>query len=257
MFEELLFMGGFLLFSILVSYLLFKYIPSPLNKVVRALAIVGIVIHELCHVLMCLITNTSIEHIKLLERTETKYGSNKYEYNGRVKVNSQKRLTFLQALLISLAPLIFSFWLFFSLWELLLTTSLNLFLFFLVIFVMVSIVLAASPSAADLFCIPAAFKEDPRYSMYQIFLLILSIITVWSIIVINQFSFIHEIISYILIMVFYYIYKYSFIGIDKIWYVIFLKKRDPNQQKLKYRRFMRRRFKPTKPHKLGIREAPW
>ena len=216
MFEELLFIGGFLLFSILVSFLLFKYIPSPLNKVVKALAIVGIIIHELCHVFMCLITNAPIKSVNLLEKTE-KYRGNQLGYSGSVIMDSDKRLTFLQALLIGLAPLILSFWLFFYLWDLLLTVNLELYLFFFIIFVMFSIVLAASPSATDLLCIPSAFQENPMYSLYQIFLLILSIITVWYIIVINQFSFIHEIINYILIMVFYYTYKYSFIGIRKFY----------------------------------------
>ncbi len=222
MFEELIFMCGFLLFSILVSYLLFKYIPSPLNKVVRALAIIGIIIHEFCHVFMCLITNAPIKSINLLEKTE-KYRGNQLGYSGSVIMDGDKRLTFLQALLIGLAPLILSFWLFFYLWDLLLTVNLELYLFFLIIFVMFSIVLAASPSATDLHCIPSAFQENPKYSLYQIFLLILSIITVWYIIVINQFSFIHEIINYILIMVFYYVYKYSFTGIRKFYYAIYPK----------------------------------
>ncbi len=253
MFEELIFMGLFLLFSIVVSYLLFKYIPSPLDKLVKALAIIGIIIHELCHVVMCIVTHAPISHIKLLEKVETddREKVHKFNYRGRVVVGGKKSLTFLQALLIGLAPLLISFWIFFLLLDLLFTTDLHVALFFLFVFVMISIVLAAAPSSADLLTIPSAFQEDPKHSLYQIFLLFLSIITVWVLIISYQLLFFHEIITYFLIGVVYYAIKYCFIGINKLLHTeIHTKKRN-------YRALTRRRFKPMKPSKLGIEEPHW
>ncbi|KKM61226.1 hypothetical protein LCGC14_1533880 [marine sediment metagenome] len=46
MFEELPFIIGFLLFSIIVSYLMLKYITGPFKKIIVGLMVVGIVIHE-------------------------------------------------------------------------------------------------------------------------------------------------------------------------------------------------------------------
>lgn len=253
MFEELIFMGLFLLFSIGGSYLLFKYSPHPLDKVVRALAIIGIIIHELCHIVMCIVTHTPINHIKLLEKVETDDGEkvHKFNYRGRVVVGGKKSLTFLQALLISLSPLLISFWIFFFLLDLMLTANVDVVLFFLFFFIMVSIVLAAAPSSADLLTIPSAFQEDPRHSLYQIFLLFLSIITVCVLIILYQLSFFHEIITYILIAVVYYAFKYGFIGINKLLHLkIHSKKRN-------LKAFTRRRFKPMKPSKLGIEEPHW
>ena len=67
MFEEILFMIGFALFSLLVSHLLHKYTPEPVYNIVKFLAIIGILIHEACHILMCLITNVRIEEIRILQ----------------------------------------------------------------------------------------------------------------------------------------------------------------------------------------------
>jgi len=47
---------GFLLFPFLISYVPLTYTPDPLNKIVKALVIIGIVFHEVCHLLMCIIT---------------------------------------------------------------------------------------------------------------------------------------------------------------------------------------------------------
>ena len=217
MFEELIFMACFLIFSIMISYILIRYTPSPLNKLVLGLALIGIVIHELCHFLMCIITNAPIKSVKLLERIKF-YGEQgkKYGYRGSVTINTDKKLTFLQALFIGFAPLIFSFWLFFFLLELILTAVLEAYIVIIFMFIMVSIVLAASPSAADILNIPKAFQDNAKYSCYQILLLIISITSVWILCISYQVSFFHEIVNYLLIMVFYYGFKYGFKGINKI-----------------------------------------
>jgi len=259
MFEELIFMGGFLLFSMLVSYLLLNCLPSPINKIFRALALVGIVIHELCHLLMCVITNASVKNVKILERIRTEPGNDKFDYKfgGRVEIGGDKKLTFLQALLIGLAPLMISFWLFFFLWNLLLTSIGDIVVFFLVIFVMVSIVLSAAPSAADLACIPRAFQEDPRYSAYQIFLLIASIALVWTITVVYQLVFFHEIVTYVSIMIAYYGIKYALKGTSLIVHRIFSKNKSRGIQDSDCESYMRRSHKPLKPKKLGFKETRW
>lgn len=262
MFEELLIIIGFLLFSFLISYLLLTYTPEPLNKIVKALAIIGIIIHELCHIAMCIITNARIENINIIDRAENKekekigkYG--RYNYFGTIKISENKRLTFLQATLIALAPLFISFWLFFYLFDQLLNPQLNIFLFFLYAFIMISIALAAAPSLADILCIPRALKNDPYYSIYQIFLSALSIFLVWLLINIYQFSFFHEAMNYILIMIVYYVFKYGFRGINGIIYKISSRNRRSSSRSHHFKRYTRRRFKPTKPRKLGREEAHW
>ena len=210
MFEELPFIIGFLLFSIIVSYLLLKYISEPYKKIIVGLMVVGIVIHELFHILMCLITNTPVESVKLLEKIKTEEGPGykKYEFNGSVTIKKGKGTSFLQAVLVGVAPLFFSFWLFFFLLDKVIHPT-NEIIFVTYLFIIISIIFSAAPSSEDLRCIPQAFSENVGYSMYQIFLLIFSILLVWLIIPVLKQPYPHEIIIYLLIGTSYYVWKYG------------------------------------------------
>jgi len=236
MFEELLFMIGFAIASILISYLLLEHLPNPIDKVVKGLAIIGIVIHELCHILMCFITNTKIHGYSLIERVDELDGRRNINYGGRVTIDDT-RLTFLNALLIALAPLYLSFWLFYFLLEQLLYANVSELMFFIILFIMISIIIGASPSRTDLISIPRAFNRDPQYSLYQIFLLLLSGTTVWFIITMWNFYIVHDIIFYIATFFGYYTFKYGFKGIYLLW-----KPRGINNKNLN-----RKRLKPLKP----------
>jgi len=210
MFEELLFIIGFLLFSITVSYLLLKYIPEPFKKIIVGLMIVGIIIHESFHLLMCLITNTPVDRVKFLEKikTENGRGYKKYEFTGSVIIKREKEMTFLQAVLVGAAPLFFSFWIFFLLLDQVIH-PINEITFFISLFIVLSIMFSAAPSSIDLKCIPRAFNGNVKNSFYQILLLILSILLVWLIIPLLLQPNPHEIIVYLLIMLFYYLWKYG------------------------------------------------
>ena len=211
MFEEFPIIIGFLVFSIIVSYLLLEYIPRPFDKIIIGLMIIGIVIHELFHVLMCFITNTPVSNVKFLDKIKREENPEyiRYEFNGSVNIREGKKLTLLQAVLVALAPLLFSFWLCILLVDQVIHPR-NAVSFFLSFFIVLSIIFSAAPSSTDLKCIPNALKNDPQYSFHQILLLLLSIFCVWLIMLNLKQLFLHEIIVYILVMVFYYIWKYGF-----------------------------------------------
>lgn len=133
MFKELPFILGFIIISVIVSYILLTYTPEQLMIVIQAISIIGVIIHELYHIFMCLITNTRIEKITLVKKIKTKKYGRKYGYGGEVRVR-EPCVTLLQALLIGFAPLFLSFWLFFFLWEQISNPSIDigLFLFLLI-----------------------------------------------------------------------------------------------------------------------------
>ena len=214
MFEELIFMFGFVIISALSSYTLLRFAPEPLYTIIKFFAIIGIVIHELTHVLMCLISRTPIKHIVLVEKVN-RIGGRKGEFNygGKVLLDDISKITFLQALLVSLAPIYVSFWLFFLLLEQILLMKLDVLLFYLSIFIMVSIFLASAPSFADISMIPKTFMNNPTYSLYQTLLLGLSFGTIWLISTIYQIVYFHELIIYSMIFLTYYIIKYISRGI--------------------------------------------
>ncbi|NVM54284.1 MAG: hypothetical protein HWN66_11335 [Candidatus Helarchaeota archaeon] len=181
MFEGLLLIVGFLVFSIIISQLMLKYVPSPFDKLITVFMVVGIIIYEFFHLVMCFIANTPVSSVKFLEKFKTEGpGYKKYEFNGSLTIKKEEEISFLQAILVGLAPLLLSFWLFFFLLEQL-THLPNPILFLIYLFIMFSIVFSAAPSSQDLKCIHLAFSANPEYSAYQIFLLILSIFLVWLI----------------------------------------------------------------------------
>ena len=245
MFEELLFMIGFTIISISISYILLEYIPEPLNKLVKGLAIIGILIHELCHIVMCIMTNTKIHSVSLVQKVHEPDVKHHPGYGGRVTIGKSETLGFLQALLIALAPIYLSFWLFFFLLEQLLYTNLDVLVFFLIVFIMISIILGASPSIADLSSIPKAFSRDPTYSMYQIFLLVLSGVTIWLIMTIYNIYVIHELFYYVFIFVGYYGFKYGLRGLNEMYYSL-----SKSPKKSKSRSLTRRRLISRKPRKI-------
>lgn len=233
-------MVGFVIFSVLLSYFLLEYAPNPLNKIVRALAMGGIVIHELTHVLMCLITNTKIDSVNLLQKNKNLDEKSNLNHHGRVVIGEFSQLSFLQAVLIGLAPVYISFWLFFFLWDQIKNTNIDVTLFFIYLFLMVSIALSAAPSLADFVAIPKAFRTDPRYSFYQMFLLFLSATSVWLIATQYQITQYHEIITYCFISLTYFVFKYSFRGINSLYYHFLTK--NHSRTELKTRRITRRRM---------------
>jgi hypothetical protein len=246
MFEEIIFMVGFAVFSIIISYILLKYTPVPLDKLIRVLAALGIIIHELSHGLMCVLTNTRIKSMNLLVRSKegSRFG---LRYGGKIELKDYVKLTLLQALLIGFAPVYISFWLFFFLWEQLKNPNLDVFVFYIYLFVMVSLVLSAAPSFADLLAVFGAFHFDWRYSLYQIGLVLLSVGTVWLIITYYQIQVFHEIVTYISIFAGYHGFKTGAKGLKTI-YLHFLRKRRGlfSSRKTKTKSLTRRRVTPVK-----------
>jgi len=228
-----------MLFSVIISYLLLTYIPEPLDKIIQAISIIGVIIHELCHLLLCLLTNTKVKKVTLVKKIKDRREENKSRFGGEVTLNRRTRISFLQASIISFAPLYISFWLFFSIVELMIDPDINVVLFYIYLFILISITLAAAPSFVDLGTIPKAFHDNPSYSLYQIFLLVLSIFSVWMISFVYKIQFIHEILVYVLIFLSYYAFKYVFKEINYITITMYKVSRT-----FKYKRFKRRRYKP-------------
>jgi hypothetical protein len=220
MLEEILIMVGFALFSVIVSYLLLKFTSYYGGVIFQVLAIPGIIIHEMCHMLMCLITGTHIESVAFTAfRRSKRFKDSRYMFGGHVEVDDQ-HTSFLQALLVGLAPMYIMFWIFFLLLDQFLNADLPYVQWLLYGALMISIVLAAAPSLADLVAIFSSFTFDLRHSLYQVFLLLLSIGTAMLVIEMNHWVIPHEIICYLLIAGIYFLYKYPFMLIRYVFHKV-------------------------------------
>ncbi|MFX0030944.1 MAG: hypothetical protein ACFE8B_17150, partial [Candidatus Hermodarchaeota archaeon] len=94
----------------------------------------------------------------------------------------------------------------------------------LCVFLMITLVLAASPSVADLVIIPKAFYYDISNSLYQILLILLSLLTTLFTVFSLDLLFLHEIIIYFIIAGFYFMFKYGFRLIRNVFFAIYERK---------------------------------
>jgi len=252
MFEEMPFVLGFLLVSLVLSAVFFNVEYKPLKIAVQVVAIIGVIVHEISHVLMCIVTNTKINNVTLLKKVENERHSNKI-YGGQVNIQPDPRISFLQALVVGLAPLFISFWIFFFLLSELFNPNIIDIVAIFYVFLMVSLLLGAAPSTGDLSQIASAFTYDIGYTFYQIFLVVISIFSVWIIITAQQIPIIHEIVNYIFILLIYYALKYSFTGVNRLFHRIFKNRSLSVPNPIKRRRVMRQ-FHPKRTRE---KEAQW
>jgi hypothetical protein len=252
MFEEIPFVLGFLVVSLLLSVIFFKIEYKPLKLAVQVVAIIGIIVHEISHVLMCFVTNTKINNVTLLKKVETDKPSNKI-YGGQVNLKSDPRISFLQALVVGLAPLFVSFWFFFFLYRELSNPNTTDWMAILYVFLMVSLILGSAPSKGDLYQIGSAFTYDIGYTFKQIFLVAISILSVWILITINHIPMIHESITYFFILIGYYALKYAIKGVIGAIKIIFKKASLSTHHPIKHKR-LRRLYRHNAPKE---KEAQW
>ena len=168
-FVILIFIPLILLGSYITEHFIWPADVGPLNPIKNAMCYIGIAIHELSHFVMALIVGVRPKGIQIKLRGK----GGKIAPHGKVMVESHGE-TFLQAALISLAPLIFSTWLFFWMLDILISRIINIILFFIIVIVICSLFFGAAPSIVDFVIIWRSYKVDPKYSLYQICLLIIS-----------------------------------------------------------------------------------
>ena len=201
-------MFGFIGLSKIILYIILKHASGLFLKIVRPFLVASTIFHVACHLLMYTVTFTPIEKIKLFEKKESEK-NRKVRYFGEVYPRKGE-ISFLQSILVSLAPSYISFWLFIYLLNVLIRTQVNVLTFIFIFFLMILLVLSAVPSFSDLEIIPEAFRNDIHNSLYQILMIVLSILATWYIVSIYNLQFSHEILVYMIISAFYFLFKFGF-----------------------------------------------
>jgi hypothetical protein len=250
MIEEIL-----IFFIVLIASGIARYITGNIpnnnisitSRIIFILTFIGVAVHEFSHYLANLIVGLKPGKIEIKWKNE-KYGF--ISPHGSVQ---GKPRSFLQAVIICLAPLYLSTWLIFLTFLSMLNPDIHIMLRIISGILCISLFIGASPSGIDFGNIFRTFNKDIFYSLYQIFLIILSGITLWLILSFTDILFVLDILYYLSIAGLYWMFKLSFLGVDKIFRVSL----HHNSSELNIRNLTRRRYKPKKPYKLNIEELPW
>jgi hypothetical protein len=219
----------------------------------KIIAFIGIIFHELSHLLMCIITGIKPSKIEL---------HYKKQY-GLVAPDETKQISFLQGFLMAIAPLIFSSYLAYGMYVLMFEIYVPFIYRILAAIAFISLIFGASPSGQDMIFVKHWFSIDLLYSLYQIFLVILSAGMIY--ILVWQFDlhlpFYLTFLYFIFIGFFYFILKYIFLGLRK--FVLWLHMRIQSNESLLHlsapssRNTYRRRIVPQKSIEERIERRQW
>ncbi len=243
MLEELFLFLIILITSLVISSLLFKNENrlGMFRPIVLRLAYVGVVIHELSHYFACLIVGIKPRHLKIKWRDEY-FG--KRSPHGFVEPG--KPTSFLQGFVTAFAPLFISTWLIMLTFYIFPNSDFNPIIRIIAGFFCISLFIGAAPSTTDFNYMLSAFRRDKAHSTYQIFLVLLSGVILWIILLYTQIIFFLDVFYYLAIAGLYLSLKFSFIGIHRL--ITKLSSRDfKKPAKIKFKRFTRPLYKPKKP----------
>jgi len=237
--------------SYFIKKILLTHDIGPFKSLINTLRYLGVAVHEISHYIMCLIVGVRPTGIKIKLKDELTQITAPH---GAVFLGS-RGYTFLQYTLISLAPTIVSTWLFFWSLEIAFTQTFDPLIRISAGFFCLTLLLGAAPSAPDFRNIGRSFKQSPKYSCYQLFLVVLSGIIIWYILLYYEII-IYNLFYFILVGIGYTVLKYSFRGIKIFFYSLYSKDRTSSTGR-NFKKFTQKRFKPSKPYKLGKEEAHW
>jgi hypothetical protein len=225
---------------------------GPFRLVLNILGFVGILVHELSHYTLCKLLGVPVEHIRVRYRNKN---TGKVAPHGWVRPKEYYRISFLQAVLVAISPLFISTWLIMACFDIFYIKGLNEFVYVGIGFFIVSLFIGGAPSTADFrFCING-FRRSPSYSLYQLFILTISILTILLVSIglkiVLPIEFIQYIFQYFLVGINYFLYKYTFQALNNMYHKL------TNTKRFNLKLLTRKRHRPIKTPKVGIEEPHW
>ncbi|MFW9930232.1 MAG: hypothetical protein ACFFD1_12630, partial [Candidatus Thorarchaeota archaeon] len=224
----------------------------PFRLFLTILGFIGIIVHELSHYVLCKLLGVPVEQIHIQYRDKM---TGKAAPRGSILPKEPERISFLQALIIGFAPLFISTWLILFCFDIFSIIGLDIYLYFIAGFMIVSLLIGGAPSPADMRYCYYGFVRSPAYSLYQVLLISISILTVIFFInyswVLLPFEFMYYILQYLTIAGLYFVYKYFFRFVNQ-----FIAK-NRHSEGYKDKLLTRKRHRPINPQKIGIEEPHW
>ncbi len=235
-----------------IMHFVYRLNLGAFRVVLNILGFVGVLVHELSHYTLCKLLGVPVEHIRVRYRNRN---TGLVAPHGSVRPKEYYRMSFLQALLAGISPLFISTWLIMACFDVFYISGLNEVVYLGVGFFIVSLFIGSAPSPADFRFCYYGFKRSPRYSLYQLILLTISIITIILVIIgfkiMLPIEFMQYMFQYFLVAIAYFLYKYSFRALSNVFQKL------NHSKRFNLRLLTRKRHRAIKARKLGIEEPHW
>jgi len=178
---------------------------TPGYKLVfNAIAFVGVFIHEVAHYTMAILLGAKPGKFRVKFRSEIGEG---VAPHGSIENPESERNSVLQTFAVAFAPMLVSTFLFMFCLDIIFNIQTELLVKVVAVVFAGSLLIGLEPSGQDVKVVGYSFKNDPRYSVYQISLLIFSGVLIWVFVDLYFFILPFEVlyyIAYFLILTFFY-----------------------------------------------------
>ncbi len=242
-----------LLVSIAVKYWYRRTHTPGLKAFLHVLAFLGVLVHEVAHYAFNNLFGVKTGRIKVKYRSEDKM---RVAPHGSVGLPEFERNSFLQTFVGSVAPLFVSTFLFLFCLDVIFNVETEAWVNIVAIVFCVSLFIGSEPSGQDMKLIGKTFKRDPKYSVFQIVLVVASGLIVWLFVdlyfIYLPFEVLYYIEYFLFVILVYFILKITFWIIGSCFNAL-RRSKFPSIKLLT----RRRRFKMFAPRKLKEKEAQW
>ena len=183
----------------MLAQVFYRYARTPGYKAAfNVIAFVGVFVHEVAHYTVSIMFGAKPGKLRVKFRSESWGGVSPH---GSIENPDFERNSLLQTFAVSFAPMLVSTFLFMFCLDVIFTIQVDLIVKVVVFIFGLSLLIGLEPSGQDIKVIGYSFKNDPRYSTYQIFLLILSGTLMWLFVDLYIFVFPFEVLYYVVYFV--------------------------------------------------------
>ena len=177
----------------------YRYAHTPGYKAVfNVIAFVGVFVHETAHYTVSLMVGVEPGKFRVKFKSES---SPRVAPHGSVENPEFERNSFLQQLAASFAPMLVCTFLFMFCIDVVVNIQTNLIVNIVAVIFGISLLIGLEPSGQDVKVVGYSFKNDPRYSVYQICLLLGAITIMWIFVDLYIFILPFEVLYYVVYFV--------------------------------------------------------
>ncbi len=178
-----------------IAQVFYRYAHTPGYKAFfNVITFIGVFVHEVAHYTVSAILGAKPANVRVKYRSQDR---TRVAPHGSVGLPEFERNSLLQTFAISFAPLLVSTFLLMFCLDVIFHIQTELWIKVVAVAFSLSLIIGSEPSGQDIKVIGRSFKNDPRYSVYQISLLVISGVLIWLFVDLYIFLLPFEVLYYI------------------------------------------------------------